>query len=181
VLVESRVPRRAAIAYCRSGHSVIQLAQGMQVTRARAQGLLDGRYHWLTLAATESLLAVLAPEARRYVIENLRLWSLLSGKLPTAVVAPIIREAVAQEGSVTTLAHVVGVDARRLHAIVHEREESIGFEVADRIVSRSVGPLRWQEPDLRRWLYTGTETVLAHAGASNKRNRGRLLRELARA
>jgi hypothetical protein len=162
VLVEARILRRAARAYCRNGGDVLKLARGMRISRDEARGFLDGRYHFVTPAATERLLALLDPRSAEYVAQTMRTHLTRSGKIPVSVAGPVCEEAILDAGGVAALCRISGFDQRRVYAIARQREGEVGLAVLDRLLTRSLGPLRWFEPDLRRWYFSGfTGTVLS--------------------
>jgi hypothetical protein len=145
----------------------------MGVTRREARQFIDGRYHWMTLAVAERLLAIVSEEARAHVAANARIWPILPRKLPRDVLAPVVEEALGTEGTLTSLAHLVGIGARRLDAVVNHRETMVGYRVADRIVTLSLGPNRWLQDDLRRWYHAGDELPLGMAPGGSRRPRVR--------
>jgi len=163
VLIEARVPRRAAAGYARNGGTLPELARELRITRRKARGFLDGEYHFLTPAVLERLLRLLNPKSRAWVEENARRYPVHPGKMPLEVLAPVVREAVEEAGGITALAHETGVAARRIFAVLHGLEQQVGLPVADRLLTRSLGPDRWrEEPALRRWYWSSDSNRVLH-------------------
>ena len=164
MLVEARIPRRAAVAYCRNSGTLLTLARGLHISRAEAQKFLDGgHYHFVTPRTTERLLDLLDPKSRDYVLTHMRVFTHHSGKLPLNVISPVIEEALEDYGTTGALARATGINQRRLFAYrTQQTEHQIGFEVADRLICRSLGVDRWRQDDLRRWYWCSDTSRVLH-------------------
>ena len=171
MLVEARRYRRAALAYCRNGGTIAELARTCVSSQANIEKLLRGKYGFLTAGKARRLESLLSKRGREWVRGAPR-WDVSVGMVPVELVRPVIEEGFRRYGRTAT-ATMCGTFERQLFGSLAERK-GMQYDVADKVVVSLVGPGWWLLSDeRRRWYFNSYaafgRTPPEHAAAHSAR------------
>jgi hypothetical protein len=161
-------------AFVRAGGSLTWLAKKTGIEREDLEGLLDGKFHWLSAGAARAL------EAHVRVPASVEYAQLVLGSIPIEALRPYLDEVIREHGA-TNAGGAVGMTARRIHAI--GEQEAVTTEIAERIVLGTAGPAAFSDDALLRrfwWTALPSATLFgSHYKRSHERaKRVRAAREL---